>query len=162
MKKHLFLASLVALSITACNPAKNAGQSPIGGGAKTEQTTDMAQQGNTITEKHWKLVELEGQPVMMAENQETEVHFVLHSEGNKVIGNGVCNVINGTYTLSEGNRIRFSKMATTMMYCPVIEKEAEFLQVFELADNYSLNGDILTLNVGRRAPLAVFHAVYLD
>ncbi|HEY4651885.1 MAG TPA: META domain-containing protein [Pontibacter sp.] len=158
MKKHFFLASLISLSLTGCNTAKNADQAA----AQTEQTTGMAKQENTITEKRWKLVELEGQPVTMAADQRTEAHFVLHTEGNRVTGNGGCNGIHGTYTLSEGNRIRFSKMATTMMYCPGIEKEGKFLEVFELADNYSLNGDTLTLNVGRRAPLAVFHAVYMD
>ena len=161
MKKYLLLASLFTLGLSGCNTARNANNAVADGAAQAGQTTNTAQRENTITEKRWKLVELGGQPVTMAENQQTEAHFVLHTAGSKVSGNGGCNVINGTYTLSEGNRIRFSKMATTMMYCPGVEREGEFLQVFELADNYTLYGDTLTLNVGRRAPLAVFHAVYL-
>lgn len=39
-------------------------------------------------------------------------------------------------------------------------KESEFMEVFKLTDNYTISGDILNLNVGRRAPLAVFKAVY--
>lgn len=47
-------------------------------------------------------------------------------------------------------------MLSTLRACPGVEvDESEFLQVFELADNYALNGDTLMLNVGRRAPLAV-------
>jgi heat shock protein HslJ len=161
MKKHLFLASFIALGLSGCNTARNADQSTTDGAAQTEQTTSKAQQAHTIAEKRWKLVELEGQPITTSENQNTEAHFVLRSEGNKVTGHGGCNVINGTYTLTEGNRIRFSKMATTMMYCPGAEEERAFLKVFELADNYTLQGDTLMLNIGRRAPLAVFHAVYL-
>ena len=49
-----------------------------------------------------------------------------------------------------------------MMACPdVAVNEADFLEVFELADNYTIVNDVLSLNVGRRAPLAVFEAVYM-
>ena len=66
----------------------------------------------------------------------------------------------GTYTLEEGNRIKFSKMGSTMMACPDgIINERDFLEVFELADNYTINNNELSINVGRRAPLAVFEAV---
>ena len=54
-------------------------------------------------------------------------------------------------------------MASTLKACPDVEvNESEFLNVFELADNFSLSGDTLSLNVGRRAPLAVFKAVYFN
>ncbi|MBK0404667.1 META domain-containing protein [Adhaeribacter sp. BT258] len=158
MKKHLFLASFFALTLSGCNATKNADLASKKGAT---QITKEAQQASTIMEKRWKLVELEGQHVIMTSDQQTEAHFVLHTAGNKVTGNGGCNTINGTYSLSEGNRIRFSKMAVTMMYCQNMEMEGQFLKVFEIADNYSLHGDTLTLNVGRRASLAVFHAVYL-
>ena len=49
-----------------------------------------------------------------------------------------------------------------MMICPdVAVNESEFMEVFELADNYTIYNDTLSLNVGRRAPLAVFEAVYM-
>ncbi|GGG13213.1 META domain-containing protein [Pontibacter amylolyticus] len=158
MKKYLIIASVFALTLSGCSTAKNADQAANNG---TVPTTGVEQQEPTITEKRWKLVELEGQPVTMSEDQQAEAHFVLQTEGNKVRGNGGCNAFNGTYALSEGNRIRFSGMAMTRMYCAGVEKEDEFMKVFELADNYTLHGDTLMLNVGRRAPLAVFHAVYL-
>ncbi|MDX1271979.1 META domain-containing protein, partial [Bizionia paragorgiae] len=51
-------------------------------------------------------------------------------------------------------------VAVTLKACPDMTfNEAEFLKVFEMADNYTINGDELNLNVGRRAPLAVFEAV---
>lgn len=66
----------------------------------------------------------------------------------------------GSYTLEEGNRIKFSQMASTMMACPDgVFNEIEYLKVFELADNYTINNNELSINVGRRAPLAVFEAV---
>jgi heat shock protein HslJ len=51
-------------------------------------------------------------------------------------------------------------MLTTLRACPGPNPEQGFLQVLNQADNYTVRGDTLLLNVGRRAPLAVFHAVY--
>lgn len=116
-----------------------------------------------IVEKYWKLKTLDGKDIEMAENQEREIFFTLKSQENRVTGFAGCNGISGEYTLEEGNRIRFKNMATTMMICPdVAVNESEFLEIFELADNYTIQGDVLSLNVGRRAPLAVFEAVYFN
>lgn len=114
-----------------------------------------------ITEKYWKLATLEGQPVTMAANQEKEIYFMLKTDENRVEGFAGCNTFNGSYILEEGWRIKFSPLATTMKACPDVDvNESELFKVFELTNNYTLNGDTLSLNVGRRAPLAVFNAVY--
>ncbi len=114
-----------------------------------------------ITEKYWKLKTLEGQDIKMGVNQEREIYFILKTQDNRVSGFAGCNSISGTYKLENENRIRFSEMASTLMACPDVDfNEAEFLKVFELADNYTIVNDVLSLNVGRRAPLAVFEAVY--
>lgn len=113
-----------------------------------------------ITEKYWKLKTLDGKPITIADNQEKEAYFMLKTGGN-VKGFAGCNMFNGSYILEKGNRIRFKQMLSTMRSCPDIDvDESEFLKIFELADNYTINGDVLMLNVGRRAPLAVFEAVY--
>jgi heat shock protein HslJ len=115
---------------------------------------------NTITEKYWKLVELNGQKVVRKEDQTREPHFILKDSGNQVNGNGGCNSFHGTYELLPGNRIRFSKMASTMMACDDMAVEDQFLKVLETADNYNILGDTLQLNKARMAPLARFEAVY--
>lgn len=121
----------------------------------------MNQTSTEITNKYWKLIKLEGQAVTMSENQEREPYFILKTENNKVNGHTGCNIFNGSYTLEQGMHIKFSPMATTMMECADNGlKEQEFLKVFDLADNYTIQNDTLSLNVGRRAPLAVFVAVY--
>ena len=52
-------------------------------------------------------------------------------------------------------------MLSTLRACPDVKvNESEFLKVFNLTDNYTMVEDKLTLNIGRRAPLAVFEAVY--
>jgi len=113
-----------------------------------------------IIEKYWKLKTFNGKPVKMAKKQAREAYFMLKTGGN-VKGFGGCNTFGGAYTLEEGNRIRFTQIHSTLLACPNVEvNESDFLKVFELADNYTIKSDILKLNVGRRAPLAVFEAVY--
>jgi heat shock protein HslJ len=116
---------------------------------------------NEIVNKYWKLKTLEGKEIKMTDNQEKEQYFILKSDGT-VSGFAGCNQFDGQYKLSEGNRIRFNEnLALTMKICPDVKiNESEFMEVFKLTDNYTINGDILSLNVGRRAPLAVFEAVY--
>ncbi|SHF78618.1 Heat shock protein HslJ [Salegentibacter echinorum] len=114
-----------------------------------------------IVEKYWKLKKLEGKEVTMANNQEKEIFFMLKANDNRLQGFAGCNSLSGSYKLEDAQRISFSYVATTMKSCPDVSvNEAEFLKVFEQANNYSINGDELTLNVGRRASLAVFEAVY--
>lgn len=114
-----------------------------------------------ITEKYWKLVELNGQKIPAPEAGGKEAHFTLSSSEKKVHGNNGCNGFNGSYELMEGNRIQFSKMATTMMACMNVPYDNEYLKVFEMADNYTIQGNTLSLNKARMAPLARFEAVEL-
>ncbi len=156
MKTSLIAVILIAtLTLAGCSSGK------VKKKADTSTTTRGTLDLNPITEKYWKLVTLEGQKVRMAPNQERETHFILKTDQNQIRGFAGCNTFNGTYTLEKGQRIRFSPLAATLKACPDVDvNESEFFQVFELADNYSINGDTLSLNVGRRAPLAVFEAVY--
>lgn len=114
-----------------------------------------------IVNKYWKLLELEGETVQMEDNQEREQYFILRSDGS-FSGFAGCNYFNGQYELTEGNRISINdNIAMTLMACPDVDvDERAFMEVFELTDNYTIDGDILSLNVGKRAPLAVFEAIY--
>jgi heat shock protein HslJ len=114
-----------------------------------------------ITEKYWKLKTLEGKDIKMGRNQEKEVYFILKTNESAVTGFAGCNDFFGTYTLEKGNRIRFSEIGSTLKVCPDVDfNESDFFKVFELTDSYKISGDTLELYVGRRAPLAVFEAVY--
>lgn len=116
---------------------------------------------NEIVNKYWKLKILEGEIVQMNDNQEREQYFTLRSDGS-ISGFAGCNHFSGQYELAEGNRISINdNMAISLKACPDVDvDESAFLKVFELTDNYTINGDTLSLNVGKRAPLAVFEAVY--
>lgn len=110
-----------------------------------------------IVNKKWKLKTLEGKDV--SNDEENEIFFELDSNEGRVHGFAGCNTFNGLYVLEKGMRIRFNQVATTMMACPEGEvKERDVMNVFNLANNYTIDGNTLSLNVGRRAPLAVFIA----
>jgi len=121
-------------------------------------------QPDCITEKYWKLVELNGKPVVLDESFKREPFFILRTEEHRVNGNGGCNTLTGSYEIdAAAKRIKFSQMATSMMMCLNMEVENAMKKVFEVADNYSLSpdGKYLSLNRARMAPLARFEVVYL-
>ncbi len=157
MRLSILFLSLFSFVLISCTGNKKANNKATTDAAISEElNTDQV-----ITDKYWKLIKLEGQDVVMVENQEREINFMLKAEDNTVGGFAGCNSITGEYELEDGNRIKFKNMGLTMMMCPdVIVNEAEFMEVFELADNYRIQNDTLELNVARRAPLAVFVAVY--
>ncbi|TXK73565.1 META domain-containing protein [Mesonia sp. HuA40] len=120
------------------------------------------EQQEQIVEKYWKLKELNGKTIEMQPNQDKEIYFMLKTDENRLTGFGGCNTIGGSFELKTGQRIDFSNLLSTMRMCEgdISKIEKEFFKVFDTADNYSIKNDRLTLNVGRRAPLAVFEAVY--
>jgi heat shock protein HslJ len=61
--------------------------------------------------------------------------------------------------VKNGSQITLSQVATTMMACLDMTVETQFMEILKTADNYSLNGNTMTLNKARMAPLAVFEAV---
>lgn len=122
---------------------------------------EKVQIDDTITEKYWKLIEIEGKKVTTTVDQQREAHFILKTDGNKVVGSTGCNLINGTYKLDEDLRLSFSKMLTTMMACENMATEQAFLNALNSVDNYTVHNDTLSLNKTKMAPLAKFEAVYL-
>ena len=130
-------------------------------GRRAPLATFIAMSENEIVNKYWKLKTLEGMAVTMKPNQEKEQFFMLRSDGT-VSGFAGCNLFNGEYEIMKGNRISIKRnMAMTLRACPDVNvDEMAFMNIFDQADNYTINGDVLQLNVGKRAPLAVFEAVY--
>lgn len=161
MKTSIIITIMAAFIILGCSNSHKPNKQTT----TNNETLDTLSKKdkNSITNKYWKLIMLEGEKVAMAKNQEREAYFILKTDEKMVTGFAGCNTFSGTYALEKGLRIHFSNMATTLKACPDVDvNESEFLKVFELADNYSLHGDTLSLNVGRRAPLAVFKAVYFE
>jgi uncharacterized lipoprotein NlpE involved in copper resistance len=113
----------------------------------------------SLTDTKWKLIEFRGKPVQYSNPESKEIYIQLSSEDNKAFGFSGCNTFRGSYELKDGNRISFSKMATTLMACPDMELERDFMKVIETADNYNFDGINFVLNRARMAPLARFEAM---
>ena len=154
MKSHLTTISLFSLSVLfiSCCAGKKA----------TSSDTDTSKKPVEIVEKYWKLIEIRGQKVTAENFASKEPHLILKSEDNRVNGNGGCNSFFGTYELqADVNRISFSQIGSTRMACLKPTVEADFFNVLETVDNYTVKNDTLQLNKARMAPLAKFVAVYL-
>jgi len=149
--KQFVIILLAFSSFLSCNSTKKS----------TNSTSPHTNTNAELTETYWKLTELMGEPFVMPKGAKTEIHLVLKKQDNLVNGNGGCNSFRGSYNLMEGNRISFSQLAGTKMACIDMEKETSFMEVLQKADNYAIQGKILSLNKGRMAPLAKFEAVYL-
>lgn len=137
------IAGLLALSLHACAP--HAPQQAA---------------GPTLTETYWKLTTLNGNPVPAGGR---EAHIILKDADQRVGGSGGCNRITGSYETKEPNRIRFSKMAATMMAClNGMDTDKLLAEALEKTDSYVITPDgVLQLTRARMAPLATFEAVYL-
>jgi len=147
MKTRLAIFVLATLIIAGCNTTK-------------DTTSGNKFTSATIIDTTWELTKLDGTKVDQSTTTGKKIHFSLNSAVNRVNGHAGCNTFYGNYTLEKGNRIRFAKLVSTRMAClDAAIDESNLLEVFQLADNYTINGDTLMLNIGRRTPLAVFRKV---
>ena len=135
---------LIGLILSACSSKQLVSQPDV--------------KSNEITEKKWRIIELGGESVPEEINEKMPFIF-LSSENNHITGNAGCNVINGSFKLSENNHIEFYQLISTMMACMDMETEARLKKALEQADNYSVGEGTLSLNKGRMAPLARFQIV---
>lgn len=111
-----------------------------------------------LKETYWKLTELMGEKIAPTQN---EAHMILKNDGS-VNGSFGCNRMMGSYEEKPMERIKFDKMASTMMACVNgMDVEQKFGDVLSRTDSYVIVGDTLQLNRARMAPLAKFEAVYL-
>lgn len=92
----------------------------------------------------WKLVELDGKPVTLAEKQR-EPYFILETKNNKMHGFSGCNRFFGTY-LIKGEIFVFNKMAATRMACMKgLSLEDSFLEAMRKTEAYTIKDGILEL-----------------
>jgi len=142
MRNLFFFIALTFITV-ACNSSKKASESAT----------------PALTETYWKLTELMGTKVTGPSATGKEMYITFKKEDSMVLGHGGCNSFRGKYEVKEGNRISFSGLASTMMACPDMQNETEFMKAVESSDNYVITGNSLVLNKARMAPLARFEAV---
>ena len=156
VNNNLFYKSAIIfmiLILCSCSSSKN---NASANKSNTLATESLA----SLTETYWRLIELNGQPIVREDNKK-EIYMILKSEDNRVHGYSGCNTFNGIYSLAGENRISYSKFATTLMACIDMSKENEFMEVLEKSDNFVIKGGILSLNKARMAPLAKFESVLM-
>lgn len=113
-----------------------------------------------LTDTYWRLTQLNGAPVTVSEHAR-EPHIVLHSAESRLAGSGGCNRLLGGYVLA-GERLTFTKMASTMMACPEgMEQERAFAGALGEARSYRLSGARLELYDGAGRVIARFEATAL-
>ena len=109
-----------------------------------------------IEDRKWLLVEIMGQTYEPSD-EGREAFLLLDSSEQRASGNNSCNNFFGGYVIETGQRIRFAgNLGATMMACPDMTTEQSFMEALATVDNYSIDGDRLSLNRARMAPLLRF------
>ncbi len=109
---------------------------------------------------YWKLVEMDGEPVVTKPGQR-EMKLTLHVEENKVNGFGGCNSFFGTYTHDE-SKLKFGPLAATRMFCAdEMDQESLFFKLLSAIESFTITGQVLHLNDDQGKPVLTLEAVYL-
>ncbi len=126
--------------------------------AAAEESDAVSAPPELFFETYWQLVELKGEPFYSNLGHEREPHIIFQELDSRVFGSGGCNRFMGGFTLFANDRIRLSKLASTMMACPNLEQEQAFLRALESADKFVLSQNKLTLKDSQGKPAARFQA----
>jgi len=131
---------------------------PIAPAQKAEPKTKEVAKVELKNSK-WRLVKLYGKTIEKNKDSKREHGITFNTDGRFSAFAG-CNSMAGSYELQEEvSRIKFSKVASTMMACEDMETEQELAKVLEMADNYNFDGKTLKLNKARMATLAEFEII---
>ncbi|MCH8498834.1 MAG: META domain-containing protein [Marinobacter sp.] len=140
--KHGLMMAVLLLILSGCAMV------PV-----TEETTIA-----TLTNTYWKLVTMQGEPVVVSDNQR-EAHLIL-TDDLRIHGFSGCNRFMGEYRL-QGTQLEVQSLASTRMACVGDVTEGPFLQVLANTAAYWLSGDELRLLNTDGEVLGSFRAVYL-
>lgn len=142
MRRYLLSIGMIllALGIYSCDSSDNKVSEP-----ETPQ----------ITDKYWKLIEIEGQAVNASEGWIKEPHLLLQTNENQMTGNGGCNSFFSTFELDQKQGLAFGPIGITEMACQDMALEQQFTQTLRLIETYSIQNDTLTLNGTNQQGLAI-------
>jgi heat shock protein HslJ len=107
-----------------------------------------------IVGTYWKLGEMRGKPV--TPSGKSEFFLKLNKDDGHFTAFAGCNRIMGSYEFIAPNKITFSKMAGTLMACPDMATESDFMKVLQEAETFTITDHILALTKPRTATLARF------
>ena len=168
MKHHLLLSIILLFSISSCKNKKEAQDSSKEESAKQEAkfqeraaTVPIAKNiGGQLVNKYWKAIEIMGVTVQMPEGMKQEPYLKFSLNGT-ITANGGCNSIYGNYELGVKNFIEIFELIQTEKECAFENYDNSLVQALKLGKQYVIyDEDRMELIVGKRAPLAIFKAVY--
>lgn len=111
---------------------------------QSDASQNQASAASSLENTHWKLTRLGDAPVS-ADSPQRVPFFLLDPEQHRVSGSGGCNRVTGSYELN-GNRLKFSQMAGTMMMCPQgMDIEQAFLKSLGQVNKWKITGQNLEL-----------------
>ena len=115
----------------------------------------------SLTDTYWKLLEVGGQPVAVAD-QIREPQLVLNGQDGRFAGSGGVNRLMGGYTL-DGSALTFTQVASTMMAGPpeTMQQEQAIVAALGAVRGFSIAGDRLTLVDDSGRPVLTAVAVAL-
>ncbi len=143
--KHtaLYAAAAAAILFCSCNVlqggTKTSGSQATASTAADNKGTTQRQQGGKVTPTAVHDEALAGEWIIVGVGKTSitdreEMPYITFDDGKIYASNG-CNVLNGGYALSNG-RLSFSKMASTMRYCPDVPFEHDINVVIADGTSY--------------------------
>ena len=126
--------------------APRAGDSTAETPAARQQTARPAQR-DSLTDRRWTLVELDGRPVSAGLGGEVP-YIRLRSDTARVEGFSGCNSLFGQYERSGSDRLRFERLGSTRRACVdsiPADHERRFMAALTATRRYAIRGDTLTL-----------------
>ncbi|MDR0508154.1 MAG: META domain-containing protein [Dysgonamonadaceae bacterium] len=144
MKNIFLLLGIVALAtgIVSCGAKK----STVVDGESVAKN-ELLNAGKDVAGKYWKLVEIFGNTSI---TNPKEAYITFSVTDNKVFGNNGCNSFHGTYEIGADNKLKFSGIASTRMFCMNTSTESEMSKTFSSTDNYEVSADTLFLKEGEK------------
>lgn len=125
-------------------------------GAPEQQPSAEASPGRTPEGTAWRLVELNGQPVAVAQNASAP-SLQLNAAEDRASGETGCNGFFGSYELS-GATLRFGQLASTRRACTdeaMNRQEGAYMRALENTRTWRISGGALVL-AGDSGDLARF------
>lgn len=144
MRKY-FLIIAIAIAATACNNETRQNSTTENRVKEQETATTTPASGAGLAGKEWKLLELNGKPVVPDTTFPKYPHIRFET-GNRISGNLGCNSFGGNYRTGENNGIELQDISATMMACPNLQVEQAFLDALKSAKAFRINNDTLALS----------------
>lgn len=125
------------------------------------ETCDRNGLKENLLDTYWKLIRLQNQPVIVSDDQREPSLTLASGDEPRVSGSDGCNRLIGSFQL-KANRLKFSKMASTMMACPGnMETAQRYHATLEQVQFWRIQGQYLDLSDRDGQLLARFQAVHL-